>query len=179
MAIRPSGRLRSATASSEGGALLHWNGRRWQKVALPAALADEGDPASVAAVSDHEVWVGGGVPNGKPGGLTGMSARWDGRAWHSARLPEPASQARCVLSGIVPAGRAGLRALQVCFHDGAPGLTSQFWDFSSGRWSGPAEPRLTGQKPLLLSMTQAGPRGTVWAVGAAGKAGIVASHGPG
>ncbi len=124
-------------ASGEGGALLHWNGRRWQHVGLPAALADGGDPTSVVAVSDHEVWVGGGASNGKPGGMTGLSARWDGRAWHTSRLPEPESPARCVLSSILPAGRAGLRALDICFTNGSPGLTSQFWDLARGRWSAP------------------------------------------
>ncbi len=166
-------------ASGNGGALLHWNGRRWQHVALPAALADEGDPTSVVAVSDHEVWVGGGASNSKPGGMTGLSARWDGRAWHTSRLPQPASPARCVLTSILPAGRAGLRALDLCFVDGSPGMNSQFWDLAGGRWSGPAGPRLTGRAPVLLSMSQAGPRGTVWAAGFAGKAGIVAAHGPG
>jgi hypothetical protein len=166
-------------ASGDGGALLHWNGRRWQQVALPAALADGGDPTSVAAVSDHEVWVGGGASNSKPGGLTDLSARWDGRAWRTSRLPEPASRARCVLSSILPVGGAGLRALGLCSTDDSPGMNSQFWDFAGGRWSGPTGPRLTGRAPVLLSMSQAGPRGTVWAAGFAGSAGIVAAHAPG
>jgi hypothetical protein len=166
-------------AGGDGGALVHWNGRRWQQVALPAALADGGDPTSVAAVSDHEVWVGGGAPNGKPGGMTGLSARWDGRAWRTTRLPEPASPAECVLSSILPAGRADLRALDLCFADDSPGMTSQFWDLAGGRWTGPTGPRLAGRAPVLLSMSQAGPRGTVWAAGFAGSAGIVAAHAPG
>jgi hypothetical protein len=54
-------------ASGNGGSLLHWNGRRWQSVVLPAAIADGGDPTSVVAVSDHDVWVGGGAPDRAPG----------------------------------------------------------------------------------------------------------------
>jgi hypothetical protein len=166
----------SFPASGQGGALLHWNGRRWHQVALPDVLADGGDPTSVVAVSDHEVWVGGGASNGKPGGMTGLSARWDGRAWHTSRLPRSASSAACVLSSILPLGRAGLRALDLCFADGSPGASSQFWDLVGGIWSGSAGPRVSGRSSVLLSMSQADPRGRVWAAGFAGSAGIVAAH---
>lgn len=165
-------------ASGNGGALLHWDGHHWQRVALPAALADGGDPTSVAAISHHQVWVGGGASDGRPGGLTGLSARWDGRAWHTSRLPGPASPAQCVLSSILPAGRAGLRALDLCFTERSPGVSSQFWQLAGGRWQGPAGPRTAGRAPVLVSMAQAGRRGTVWAAGFAGKAAVVAAHAP-
>jgi|HubBroStandDraft_1064217.scaffolds.fasta_scaffold06907_1 hypothetical protein len=163
-------------ASGSGGSLLHWNGRRWEPVPLPAVLADGGDPTSVVAVSDHDVWVGGGAPDLKPGGLAGMSARWNGRTWHISRLPQPASSGQCVLSSILPGRRAGLLALDLCFAEGGPSMTSQFWDLASGHWTGPARPRLTGPAPVLLSMSPAGPHGTAWAAGFAGEAAIVAVH---
>jgi hypothetical protein len=166
-------------ASGNGGALLHWNDHHWHQVALPAALADRGDPTSVAAISDHEIWIGGGAANTSPGGMTGLSARWDGRAWHTSRLPMPASPAQCVLSSILPLGRAGLRALDLCFTERSPGASSQFWELAGRRWSGPTGPRLTGPAPVLLSMAQAGRRGTIWAAGFAGNAGVVAADAPG
>src|SRR6266702_1870144 len=45
---------------ANGGALARWNGRRWQLEPLPARFARRGDPTSIAARSDHDVWVGGG-----------------------------------------------------------------------------------------------------------------------
>jgi hypothetical protein len=68
--------------------------------------------------------------------MTGLSARWDGHAWHTSRLPMPASRAQCVLSSILPLGADSLRALDLCFTDGSPGPESQFWALAGGTWSG-------------------------------------------
>ncbi len=54
-------------AQGNGGALAHWNGHGWRQVPLPAQFASGGDPTSIAALSDREVWVGGGAENSKLG----------------------------------------------------------------------------------------------------------------
>lgn len=160
--------------SGNGGALAHWNGDAWRQVPLPSALARQGDPTSIAALSSRNIWVGGGVANDKPGGLTPLAVQWDGRAWHLHRVPVSASRAECVLSAILSPGRAGQLALQDCFTGSSLVVPSQVWVLTGGRWLGPARPRLHGSPLHLLGMAPAGPSGSVWAVGSIGKEAIIA-----
>lgn len=57
-------------------------------------------------------------------------------------------------------------------------VRSQLWDFASGRWLGPIRPGLHSRTLDLLSAALAGPSGSAWAVGSAGKDAITALHGP-
>jgi hypothetical protein len=165
-------------ASGNGGALAHWNGRAWRLVPLPKPLADQGDPTSIAAVSRRDVWVGGGAKNSKPGGLSPLAARWDGRRWQVTRLPSPATANQCVLASILPVGLASLQALDLCFINPYPGSRSQLWRLSADHWSGPVRPHLTSGSSLIFDLALAGRTSSIWAVGFAGRDGIIALHGP-
>jgi hypothetical protein len=166
-----------APPGPSGGALAHWDGRRWRLEHLPARLATRGDPTSIAAVSDRDIWVGGGAPNSKLG-LTETAAHWNGRHWQVAILPAAASPALCVLSSIVPSGRAGLEALGLCFINRSPGLRSRLWRLAAGRWSGPAEPRLSSGWSVIADLARAGSTRSVWAAGFTAHDGLIALHGP-
>jgi hypothetical protein len=96
-------------------------------------FARHGDPTSIAARTGHGLWVGGGIPNRSPGGLTEAAARWNGSSWHVEPVPAVSSRADCVLRRIVP-DRAGLLALGECFSDANPGHPwSRLWTLSAGR----------------------------------------------
>jgi hypothetical protein len=160
-----------------GGALAHWDGRRWQLMPLPARLARRGDPTSIAAISDRDIWVGGGTQNSKLG-LNETAAHWDGKKWQAATLPAAASPARCVLSSIVPGARAGIAALGLCFIDQSPGVRSRLWQLAAGRWSGPAKLRLTSGWSVIAEFAPAGHTGSVWAAGFSARDGLIALNRP-
>jgi hypothetical protein len=161
-----------------GGALAHWDGRRWRLVPLAARLARRGDPTSIAAVSDRDIWVGGGTPNGRLGGLTESTAHWDGKSWRVAALPAAASRARCVLGSIVPGARGGIEGLGLCFIDRSPGVWSRLWQRAGGRWSGPAQLRLTSGRSVVTELARAGRTRSVWAAGYTAHDGLIALHRP-
>ncbi len=75
---------------TNGGALLHWTGRQWLRQPLPRSFSRYGDPTSVLALSDHDVWVGGGVPDSSFH-LTEAVAHWNGSAWYLRKVPGAAS----------------------------------------------------------------------------------------
>jgi hypothetical protein len=163
-------------AQGNGGALAHWNGRKWNLAALPSQFARHGDPTSIAAVSDHDLWVGGGVPDNQIQ-LTEAAARWNGTRWQLHKAPAPPSSANCVLRGIV-LNRAGPAGLGDCFTDQAPGIRSRLWQMAGGSWSGPARPRLARARINFTDIAAAGHGDSTWAVGFAGNAGVVALAGP-
>jgi hypothetical protein len=163
--------------SPSGAALVHWDGRRWRLMPLPARLAGRGDPTSIAAISDRDIWVGGGTQNSKLG-LTETAAHWDGKKWQVATLPAAASRARCVLGSIVPGARAGLEALGLCFVDQSPGLRSRLWRLAAGRWSGPAKLRLTSGWSVIAELAPAGRSRSAWAVGFTAHDGLIALNRP-
>ena len=72
------------------GALVHWNGRRWQTVGLPARLATP-RLGSVLARSATDVWAGGATRN-RDGGSTEAVGHWNGRRWTVVTLPAAAAR---------------------------------------------------------------------------------------
>jgi hypothetical protein len=160
-----------------GGALAHWDGRRWRLMPLPARLAGRGDPTSITAISGRDIWVGGGTQNSKLG-LTESTAHWDGKTWQAATLPAAASRARCVLGSIVPGARGGPEGLGLCFVDQSPGLRSRLWQRAAGRWSGPAQLRLTSGRSVITELAPAGHARSVWAVGFTAHDGLIALNRP-
>lgn len=162
-------------AQGNGGALARWDGHRWHRMRLPAALAATGDPTSVLAASSRDVWVGGGVANSKEG-LTEAIAHWDGSRWRVTRVPAAASRANCVLRSLV-ARRAGVLGLGVCLNFNGS-ISSRLWQLADGQWSSPATPSLAGRRAVLLDLAGAGHAAVTWGTGNAGNAGVIAASGP-
>jgi hypothetical protein len=165
----------TAPPGPAGGLMMHWNGRRWRRVTLPAALARHGDPTSIDAVSRSDIWVGGGEPNGRLG-LTETAAHWTGTAWQVVSLPAAASPADCVLGGIVADGRAGAQGLGLCFTSEGPGINSRLWRLSDQRWTAAPQPHLASPSSIL-EIASAGRATAQWAAGFAGNTGILAVRG--
>ncbi len=62
--------------------LLHWNGRRWRKVALPIGMYQ---PQLIASSSPSNVWIFGTARNGNNAAI-----RWNGHRWLRASIPADA-----------------------------------------------------------------------------------------
>ena len=155
-----------------GGEMVHWNGVKWQLIPLPKSLGRRGDPTSIDALSDHNVWIGGGTTNAKLG-LTESAAHWNGVTWKVARLRVTPSAADCALSSIVGSRNESAEGLTVCFSDRQPFTLSRFWRFTSSHWVGPSTFHLAKKPPVILNMASAGMSTRLWAVGYAGSDGII------
>jgi hypothetical protein len=66
-----------------GGAVVHWDGRRWARVRTGAALAGS-QLADVLATSARSVWVVGSSPATAEDGHV-VVAHWNGRSWRRMR----------------------------------------------------------------------------------------------
>jgi hypothetical protein len=76
-----------------GGFADRWNGRRWQRVSLPASLrlGANYSLSTIDALGPDDVWIDGTAFQGSPSSLRTkiILLHWNGRAWR--RLPQPAS----------------------------------------------------------------------------------------
>jgi hypothetical protein len=74
-----------------GGFVDRWNGRRWQRVTLPASLGLGGNYGldAIAAKGPGDVWIAGTAFSGSPKSprTKVILLHWDGRTWR--RLPSP------------------------------------------------------------------------------------------
>lgn len=81
------------THNATGGFVDRWNGRRWERVALPASLALGGDYTlnAIDAQGPRDVWIAGQAFPGWPSSLRTkvILLHWNGRTWR--RLPQPGS----------------------------------------------------------------------------------------
>ncbi|MCA1845243.1 MAG: hypothetical protein LC792_19035, partial [Actinobacteria bacterium] len=68
----------------------HWDGASWAESPAPVVPPGQSPIASVAAVSDMDVWIVGTAaapPPQKIGHNHAFARRWDGTVWHPAVLP--------------------------------------------------------------------------------------------
>jgi hypothetical protein len=72
------------TTGAASNFIEEWDGCAWKQGALPAALADTGGLADIAADGPDDVWVAGTDASGAL-----LFAHWDGRSWTS--MPGPAT----------------------------------------------------------------------------------------
>ena len=142
------------------GALVHWNGRRWRTVGLPARLATP-RLGSVLARSATSVWVGGAIRN-RAGGSSEAVGHWNGRGWTVVTLPAPAGRAHYHVTQLVTDGAGGIWAIGQCAS--CDRIPSRLWHERAGRWSGPFVPRLARPRWILFGLAAAGH--SVWADGA-------------
>jgi hypothetical protein len=143
------------------GALVHWSAGAWHSVRMPKALAAR-PLTSVVAVSDKNVWVGGGLSNAK-GAMTAAVGHWNGRAWtvHAMRAPAPRQQFE--VTGLASDGHGGLWATANCERCSGY-VASRVWHESAGIWKRAG----VASKYRFAILTMALVPGTtsVWGVGA-------------
>ncbi len=147
-----------------GGSVLHWTGKKWTTLKLPAVLAKHAYLTSVLARSDTDVWVAGAVHVGlKAAGQRSMVAHWDGRSWSVTQLPGDGTHKYLVLS-LAPDGASGIWATGLC--PSCSGFESQLmWHWQHGKWTGPPANLLDKKNALILSLAEVGRSPSIWGVG--------------
>ncbi len=130
------------------GAMLHWNGRRWQSVASPVLAYD------IDAVSMNDIWaVGSSVPGGPE--IRPRAEHWNGRRWRAVSVP----------------GRSGayLRAVAAISSRDVWAVGAKARGPLVMHWGGAAwKPMAGGPRDGLLHGIDALSPSNIWAVGAQG-----------
>jgi len=131
------------------GLILHWDGKSWSQVSIPANVSGL---SGVAVVSATEAWAVGST------GLNSTSAQvilhWDGSSWQPA--PTPPGAGRGLTSVTV---RSASDAWAVGGDSSAQGSLVEHWDGTA--WTVVPAPAGVAR----LDEVSAGPPGTAWAVG--------------
>jgi hypothetical protein len=149
--------------------VVHWNGTAWKKVTLPSRLP--GNPSSILARSDHDVWIGGGRKNRK-GGTTEYVAHDTGAALHVTTMRAAALAVPFHMIRLVSDGTGGLWGLGADL-----GLSSsRLWHLTGTKWHGPVRPDF-GSEAFLFSLAHPGGTSSVWGVGEIAGRGLIALDG--
>ena len=146
--------------------VLHWDGHRWRTFAIGVKL----NPSfvllgSVNAHSDHDVWIGGAVTNGRLG-ESEAAAHWNGHSWHVMRLPAAPVSESFELTSMIPDGGGGMWAFAVSNALGG----WRMWHYGAGAWHAVPAP-VSGQtyfSGLASNLALAPGSRLAWAVGAQG-----------
>ncbi|HEY2550403.1 MAG TPA: hypothetical protein VGI64_07480 [Streptosporangiaceae bacterium] len=149
--------------------VLHWNGTAWKAVKLPAKLP--GLPSSIMAVSDHDVWIGGGHPNARHG-TSEYVAQFTGKALHVSKLKVRATGSDFHMIRLVSDGHGGIWGV-------AANLTvtiTRVWHRTGSAWHGPLNISF-GHDSLLFSIAHVPGTTSMWGVGGAGRSAVIAVEG--
>jgi hypothetical protein len=148
--------------SSPTSSLVHWTGREWQTVGLPAALRHAA-LGSILVRAGNSIWLGGAVKNARRG-TTEVIGHWNGHGWQVTTLPAPATAAPFRITSMTTDGSGGIWALATCFASQCPnGAASRLWHETAGRWTGPQVPALASKPTVLVGLYNM--RHGVWAAG--------------
>ncbi|HET7013574.1 MAG TPA: hypothetical protein VFI65_06670 [Streptosporangiaceae bacterium] len=144
----------------------HWNGTKWQRMAVPKEPGGgDAQLSSIAGTSSRSLWaVGSGDPG--PGADKPVILHWDGRSWRSQ--PFAASTRAGILNAVVVRSASDAWAVgQRGEHDIAPLILH--WDGST--WDQVPAPAEAGG--TLLSVTAISAR-NVWVAGFTDRKGLAA-----
>jgi hypothetical protein len=142
-------------ASPERALIVHWNGRRWQKVALPRLGRRGGDLSGVAALSPHDVWAVGTRPCCGPvvNQFGVLIEHWNGRRWRV--VPGPNGRDEAMLDAVVGLGRRNVYAVGNVLHGGgqSPSSSALIEHWNGRRWRTQRHPRANPGYELLTVAT--------------------------
>jgi hypothetical protein len=139
-----------------------WNGHRWNRLKLPAALSHRHAViGSILVRSLHDIWVGGGQIGGK-GGTPGLAAHWTGTGWHVTVLPAVTTLGTDVLNLLVSDQQGGLWAMGDC---DCGGPAWRLWHYTGGRWTGPSLPVIGGTAGIVTGIAGIPGTRSAWATG--------------
>ena len=178
-ALGPADVWASGSADSgvndEVNRLLHWNGRSWQSIRIPASLNGSpggADFSDVVAESPHSALVAGLMPwGGRNSGyyIPGV-AYWNGTRWTTTTIPASLAKAEQLtnqlpLIAAVSDGSGGIWMVSQ-FTSGSDGQNppGQMWHYAHGRWSSVPEPGITGWD-TVLALTSTPGTDEAWAAG--------------
>ena len=80
------------TRTGSVATILHWNGTKWAKVAVPRPSGAQSDLDSVSAVSATDVWAVGWYEDDQTQVVKTLVLHWNGAAWSRVASPSRGSQ---------------------------------------------------------------------------------------
>jgi hypothetical protein len=161
--------VEGAVITTKRPEVLHWNGASWKTVQLPSRLP--GLPSSIMAVSDHDVWIGGGRPNARHG-TSEYVAQFTGKALHVSKLKVTATGSRIHMIRLVSDGHGGIWGLA----SNLDVTATRLWHRTGTTWRGPM-PVSFGKSSFLFSLAHVPGTTSMWGVGTSGRAGVIAVEG--
>jgi hypothetical protein len=151
----------SPDSDSSRPLFLHWNGRRWARVAA-AAVPGFGysELLGVAVRSATDAWAVGEAQSATKPAVRPVIEHWNGRRWRP--MANPPVPAMAALSGVTVAADGEAWAVGTPFLDTGRGVILHW---TGHAWVTASTPK-TGGSVLMSGVAAAGP-GDVWAVGTA------------
>ncbi|MEU2627529.1 hypothetical protein [Kitasatospora sp. NPDC007106] len=149
-------------AGEDRGLALHWDGRAWREVPLPAGPADRSvHPLALAAAGPRDLWAVGATAHDRTTAPRPLALHWDGSAWRT--VPTPGTEGDAALLGAAADRAGGLWAVGVAYDpDGTGRPLTEHWD---GRaWRIVDAPGEDGRSTTLESVAVLAPD-DVWAAG--------------
>jgi hypothetical protein len=146
--------LGDTIASHSAQILMHWDGKRWHTVTIPAVTPPPGGIEYVyglTATGPSDAWLLRGLEQGSAGAVTLYALHWNGKSWTRVPLGFPTSE----ISFTTQDGRGGL---WMTANGPAPAYTSYFYHLNAGHWTRYTVPTANGLS--LLDLT-----GIIWIPG--------------
>lgn len=144
--------VQQSFASSTKAQLIHWNGRGWSHLRLPAALVT-GFPVSVLATGPSSVWVGAQAPYGLSKDIEALW-HWTPSGWVTYQIPSAvaaSTQGAWPAASLARDGHGGLWVLGFEIDGGQ----FRIWNFGGGQWGGP---QTVGSGPITIEGLVSVPR---------------------
>jgi hypothetical protein len=174
--------LTGSTTPTSTSAVLHWNGKSWEKTAGQPSIPSGGDLTSITA--GKQILVGGDVAKGAATTVQFTDQTSGGKWAAPVDLPRSAATAKASnglpyeVESLVPAGAGSYWALSSNLTMVAPML----WHYTGGRWSSVGVPSFGNKRRALLQLSEVPGSASVWGIGAVGTAttakGLIALTGP-
>lgn len=148
------------------GLALHFDGRAWREVPLPAEPAARAAHPFALAADPGGLWAVGASAAGRTAQPRPLALRWDGRAWREVPLPDPGGDA--VLLAAAPDRAGGLWAVGVAYDPDGTGRPLTLHRDGTG-WHPVDAPAPAGRTSTLEAVAAFAPD-DVWAAGGTGPA---------
>jgi hypothetical protein len=144
--------------------ILHWNGKRWSKVASPDPGAGLDELTGVSAVSASNVWaVGYSCSTAGCKSFKTLIVHWNGRKWSTVASPDPGTVFN-FLYGVTAVSATDVWAAGSEIPDGSALSTSLVLHWNGRKWSRVHSPNVSGESTTLYGVSAAS-AADVWAVG--------------
>jgi hypothetical protein len=159
----------SGSCNGPDSLALHWNGKKWSKVASPDPRAGFDDLTSVSAVSAGNVWAAGYACdtancNGKGNVFSTLIEHWNGKKWSTVASPDP-STVQNLLYGVTAVSATDVWAAGSEIPDASSLLsTTMVLHWNGKKWSRVHTPTVSGASTTLYGVSAAS-AGDAWAVG--------------
>jgi hypothetical protein len=144
--------------------ILHWNGKKWSKVASPDPGAGLDELTGVSAVSASNVWaVGYACDTAGCGAFKTLIVHWNGKKWSTVTSPSPGAVFN-FLYGVTAVSATNVWAAGSEIPEGSALSDSLVLHWNGRKWSRVHSPTAHGESTTLYGVSAASAT-DVWAVG--------------